>query len=40
MDKRVLASIADGSEELEAVVIIDALRGAGSLVTVASPDQL
>ncbi len=33
---RVLVAIADGSEELESVTVIDVLRRAGALVTVAS----
>jgi protein deglycase len=40
MSKNVLVPIADGSEELEAVAIIDILRRAGANVTVASVNQL
>ena len=36
MDKTVLIPVADGTEELEAVAIIDVLRRAGAMVTVAS----
>jgi protein deglycase len=38
MAKRVLVPIADGTEELEAVAIIDILRRAGAAVTAASVD--
>jgi 4-methyl-5(b-hydroxyethyl)-thiazole monophosphate biosynthesis len=38
MSKKVLVPIADGSEEIEAVCIIDVLRRAGAEVTVASVD--
>jgi len=40
MVKKVLVPIADGSEEIEAVCIIDTLRRAGAEVTVASVDKL
>ncbi len=40
MAKRVLIPIADGTEEIEAVCIIDTLRRAGAEVTVASVDGL
>jgi 4-methyl-5(b-hydroxyethyl)-thiazole monophosphate biosynthesis len=40
MSKNVLVPIAQGSEELEAVCIVDVLRRAGAFVTVASVDQL
>jgi len=40
MIKKVLVPIADGSEEIEAVCIIDVLRRAGAEVTVASVDEL
>jgi 4-methyl-5(b-hydroxyethyl)-thiazole monophosphate biosynthesis len=40
MNKKILVPIADGSEELEAVAIIDILRRAGADVVVASVDQL
>ena len=40
MSRKVLVPIADGSEEIEAVCIIDVLRRAGALVTVASVDGL
>jgi 4-methyl-5(b-hydroxyethyl)-thiazole monophosphate biosynthesis len=40
MTKKVLVPIADGTEEIEAVAIIDVLRRAGAEVTVASVDRL
>jgi len=40
MSKRVLVPIADGTEEIEAVCIIDVLRRADAEVTVASVDGL
>lgn len=40
MLKKVLVPIADGSEEIEAVCIIDVLRRAGAEVTVASVNDL
>ncbi|MDL2275684.1 DJ-1/PfpI family protein [Desulfosarcina sp. OttesenSCG-928-G10] len=39
MEKTVLVPVADGTEELEAVAIIDVLRRAGARVTVASVSQ-
>lgn len=40
MEKTVLVPIADGTEELEAVTIVDVLRRAGARVTVASVASL
>lgn len=40
MTKKVLVPIGDGTEEIEAVAIIDVLRRAGAEVTVASVDRL
>lgn len=39
MPKEVLVPIADGTEELEAVAIVDILRRAGLAVTIASVDE-
>jgi 4-methyl-5(b-hydroxyethyl)-thiazole monophosphate biosynthesis len=40
MKKRILVPIADGTEEMEAVIIIDILRRAGAALTVASVGEL
>jgi len=40
MERHALVPIADGTEELEAVCIIDVLRRAGAAVTIASVDRL
>jgi len=40
MQKNVLVPVANGSEELETVAIVDVLRRAGALVTLASVGQL
>jgi 4-methyl-5(b-hydroxyethyl)-thiazole monophosphate biosynthesis len=40
MSKKVLVPVADGTEELEAVSIIDCLRRAGAQVTVASVQNI
>jgi 4-methyl-5(b-hydroxyethyl)-thiazole monophosphate biosynthesis len=40
MNKKILVPVADGSEELEAVAIIDVLRRTDAHVTVASVDNL
>ncbi len=40
MEKRVLVPVADGSEELETVAIVDVLRRAGAKVMVASVNEL
>lgn len=40
MEKRVLVPVADGIEEMETVTIVDVLRRAGALVTVASVGDL
>ncbi len=39
MEKNVLVPVADGSEELEAVAIVDVLRRAGATVVIASINQ-
>ena len=39
MAEKVLVPIADDCEEIEAVCIVDVLRRAGALVTVASVDK-
>ena len=40
MTKKVLLALADGSEEIEAMAVVDVLRRAGADVTVASVDHL
>ena len=40
MEKRVLVPVAQGTEEMEAIIIIDVLRRAGALVIVASVDDI
>jgi len=40
MTKTVLVPVADGTEEIEAVAVIDVLRRAGAAVTVAAVDRL
>jgi protein deglycase len=39
MSKEVLVPVADGTEELEAIAIVDILRRAGMTVTIASVDE-
>jgi 4-methyl-5(b-hydroxyethyl)-thiazole monophosphate biosynthesis len=39
VNKRVLIAIADGSEEVEITSVVDVLRRAGALVTIASVDE-
>jgi protein deglycase len=40
MEKTVLVPVADGSEELETICIVDVMRRAGAQVTLASTDKL
>lgn len=39
LERKVLVPIANGSEEMEAVILIDVLRRAGAKVTVASVEE-
>ena len=40
MEKKVLVPVAQGTEEMEAITIVDVLRRAGAEVTIASVDEL
>jgi len=40
MEKRVLVPVADGVEEMEAITIVDVLRRAGAIVTIASVNDI
>lgn len=40
MEKRVLVPVAQGTEEMEAITIVDVLRRAGAQVVIASVDQI
>ena len=40
MEKKVLVAVAQGTEEMEAITIIDVLRRAGAVVCIASVDEM